>query len=161
MFKFSVKIMPSASAPCQGYTYESVMAIVDNLKTEISITPKIGIVCGSGISSLADLLTDKVDIPYEKIPQFPTSTVQGHGGSLVFGNLSGIPVVCMRGRFHYYEGYPLWKCAMPVRVMKLLGATHFIATNAAGGLRDSFKLGDIMIIKDHINFMGYAGKHEF
>lgn len=87
------------------------------------------------------------------------STVEGHVGQLVFGYLSGVPVVCMQGRFHYYEGYPLWKCAMPVRVMKLLGVTHLIASNAAGGLNKSYKVGDIMLVRDHINMMGFAGNN--
>lgn len=98
-------------------------------------------------------------IPYEQIPNFPVSTVKGHAGRLVFGYLSGIEVVCMQGRFHYYEGYPLWKCAMPVRVMKLVGVTNLIATNAAGGLNGNFKVGDVMLVKDHINIMGFAGNN--
>lgn len=85
--------------------------------------------------------------------------MEGHVGKLVFGYLSGVPVVCMKGRFHYYEGYPLWKCAMPVRVMKLLGVSYLIATNAAGGLNSKYNVGDIMLVKDHINIMGFAGNN--
>lgn len=150
--------LPSFNNPSISYPYETLMEIVNWLQKQVSITPKVGIVCGSGISSLADALDNKVEISYSKIPYFPTSTVKGHAGSMVFGDLAGVPVVCMKGRFHFYEGYPMWKCAMPVRVMKLLGATYFLCTNAAGGLRDNFKLADIMIIKDHINFPGFAGK---
>lgn len=109
--------------------------------------------------SLADSLDNKIEIPYENIPHFPRSTVKGHIGQLVFGYLSGVPVVCMKGRFHYYEGYPLWKCAMPVRVMKLLGITCLLATNAAGGLNEKYKVGDIMLITDHINLVGFAGNN--
>lgn len=108
---------------------------------------------------MAEGLTDKITFPYENIPNFPVSTVPGHIGQLVFGFLSGVPIVCMQGRFHYYEGYPLWKCAMPVRIMKLLGITHLIATNAAGGLNPSYKVGDIMLVRDHINLMGFAGNN--
>lgn len=108
---------------------------------------------------LAESLTDKVSFPYEDIPNFPLSTVEGHIGQLVFGYLANIPVVCMQGRFHYYEGYPLWKCCMPIRVMKLLGVSHLIATNAAGGLNPDFTVGDIMLVKDHINLMGFAGNN--
>lgn len=96
---------------------------------------------------------------YEQIPNFPVSTVKGHAGRLVFGYLSGVEVVCMQGRFHYYEGYSLTKCAMPIRVMKLVGVTHLIATNAAGGLNSTYKAGDVMLIKDHINLMGFAGNN--
>jgi purine-nucleoside phosphorylase len=106
---------------------------------------------------LADNLTEADSFPYEDIPFFPVSTVAGHVGRMVFGYLNGIEVMCMQGRFHYYEGYPLSKCSMPVRVMKFCGCTHLIATNAAGGLNSSYNVGDIMIIKDHINIMGFAG----
>lgn len=111
------------------------------------------------LGSLAEALTDTIVFPYEQIPNFPVSTVEGHVGQLVFGYLSGVEVVCMQGRFHYYEGYPLWKCAMPVRVMKLVGVSHLIATNAAGGLNGSYKVGDLMLVRDHINLMGFAGNN--
>lgn len=109
--------------------------------------------------SLAEALSDPIHIPYKNIPNFPESTVHGHIGQLVFGYCMGVPVVCMQGRFHYYEGYPLWKCAMPVRVMKLIGCTHLIATNAAGGLNPAFRVGDVMLVRDHINLMGFAGNN--
>ncbi|KAG8231582.1 hypothetical protein J437_LFUL011578 [Ladona fulva] len=121
------------------------------------IRPQIGIICGSGLGSLADMVEGKISIPYENIPHFPVSTVAGHAGRLVFGHLRGVPVVCLQGRFHPFEGYPVWMCSMPVRVMKLMGATHLIATNAAGGLNRDFNVGDIMIMKDHINLLGFAG----
>lgn len=111
------------------------------------------------LGALAETLDDPIKIPYAQIPHFPASTVAGHMGQLVFGYLKGVPVVCMQGRFHYYEGYPLWKCAMPVRVMKLVGATHLIATNAAGGLNPDYKVGDVMMVRDHINIMGFAGNN--
>lgn len=111
------------------------------------------------LGPLADALEEPIKFSYDTIPNFPVSTVQGHAGELVFGYLNGVPVICMKGRFHYYEGYPLWKCAMPVRIMKLCGITHLITTNAAGGVNPCYKLGDIMIIKDHINMMGFAGNN--
>ncbi|CAH1985583.1 unnamed protein product [Acanthoscelides obtectus] len=141
------------------YTFETLTQTANYLKKHVSFTPKIGIICGSGLGSLADSVENKIEIPYENIPHFPRSTVKGHVGELVFGYLSGVPVVCMRGRFHYYEGYPLWKCAMPVRVMKLLGVEHLIITNAAGGLNANYKVGDIMLVRDHINLMGFAGNN--
>jgi len=103
------------------------------------------------------MLTEADSFSYEDIPNFPLSTVDGHAGKMVFGILNGVEVMCMQGRFHYYEGYPLAKCAMPVRVMKLCGISHMVATNAAGGLNGTYNVGDIMIVKDHINIMGFAG----
>ncbi|CAG9864955.1 unnamed protein product [Phyllotreta striolata] len=148
-----------------SYSYEALQETADYLKNIIPLVPKVGIICGSGLGAywhegtLADALDQKTEVPYEVIPNFPPSTVKGHAGALVFGYLSDVPVVCMKGRFHYYEGYPLWKCAMPVRVMKLLGVTHLLATNAAGGLNPNYKVGDIMLVKDHINLMGFAGNN--
>ncbi|KAJ8911993.1 hypothetical protein NQ315_010004 [Exocentrus adspersus] len=147
------------------YTYESLTETASFLRKQVPFKPVIGIICGSGMGAywnqgcLADALDGKIQFPYEVIPHFPRSTVKGHVGELVFGYLTGVPVVCMKGRFHYYEGYPLWKCAMPVRVMKLLGITHLIVSNAAGGLNPNFKVGDIMLVKDHINLMGFAGNN--
>ncbi|XP_076662031.1 purine nucleoside phosphorylase isoform X2 [Halictus rubicundus] len=142
-----------------SYTFETLQESARFLLDRIKIKPKIGIICGSGLGSLADSLEDTQRFPYEEIPHFPVSTVQGHKGQMVFGYLRGVPVMCMQGRFHYYEGYPLWKCAMPVRVMKLVGVTHLIATNAAGGLNPTYKVGDIMMVKDHVNMMGFAGNN--
>lgn len=143
----------------EKYTYEHLLETAQFFLDRVKQRPKIGIICGSGMGELADALTDRMVFKYEDIPYFPVSTVEGHMGQLVFGKLNGIEVLCMQGRFHYYEGYPLWKCAMPVRVMKLVGVTHLIATNAAGGLNPSYKVGDIMFVKDHINMMGFAGNN--
>lgn len=139
------------------YCYESIEEIANYLLERTKYRPKIGVICGSGLGHLADTLVDPESFPYEEIPNFPVSTVQGHAGKMVFGLLNGVQVMCMQGRFHYYEGYPLAKCSMPVRVMKLVGCTHLVATNAAGGLNDKYNVGDIMIVKDHINIMGFAG----
>lgn len=156
---------PSSNDSLDGNhcTYELIESVAQFLLDRVSIRPKIGIICGSGMDGttgcLADALTDSTSFPYETIPYFPTPTVPGHMGRLVFGYLGDVPVMCMQGRFHYYEGYPLWKCAMPVRVMKLVGVTHLLASNAAGGLNDKYRVGDIMIIKDHINLLGFAGNN--
>lgn len=139
------------------FSYEIIVEIAHHLLQRTKHRPKIGIICGSGLGSLADGLTEPENFHYDNIPHFPISTVKGHAGRLCFGLLEGVQVVCMQGRFHCYEGYPLWKCAMPVRLMKLIGVTHLIVTNAAGALNESFNIGDIMIIKDHINMMGFAG----
>lgn len=109
------------------------------------------------LGCLVDHITEKDSFPYEEIPGFPVSTVEGHAGKLVFGKINGVSVMCMQGRFHFYEGYSLAKCCMPIRVMKLVGCTHLITTNAAGGLNKSYKIGDIMLIKDHVNYMGLHG----
>ncbi|CAH2039636.1 unnamed protein product, partial [Iphiclides podalirius] len=143
----------------KGYSYETLLETANFLLSRTSIRPSIGVICGSGMGSLAENITDAECIPYEEIPNFPVSTVEGHHGRLVFGRLDGVPVVAMQGRFHYYEGYPLWKCCLPVRVMKLIGVQTLIATNAAGGLNPSYKIGDLMIVKDHINMMGFAGNN--
>ncbi|XP_058066084.1 purine nucleoside phosphorylase-like [Anopheles bellator] len=138
-------------------SYEMVQEIATYLLGRTTIRPQCGIICGTGLSYLADQLTEVDRFDYETIPHFPVSTVAGHVGRLVFGYLAGVPVLCMQGRFHYYEGYSLAKCSMPVRVMRLVGCTHLIATNAAGGINSSFRIGDVMLIRDHINLMGFAG----
>ncbi|XP_054851522.1 purine nucleoside phosphorylase [Eublepharis macularius] len=141
----------------KSYTYEDSKKTADWLLGNTKHRPKVAIICGSGLGGLADLLKDQVAFDYVKIPNFPQSTVVGHAGKLVFGNLSGTPSVVMQGRFHMYEGYPLWKVTFPVRVFSLLGVETLIVTNAAGGLNPDYKVGDIMLIRDHINMPGFAG----
>lgn len=109
------------------------------------------------MGTLANSVKNADIFSYEDIPHFPLSTVASHAGKMLFGFINDVPVMCMQGRFHYYEGYPLSNCSMPVRVMKLCGCTHLIASNAAGALNTNYKVGDIMIVKDHINVMGIAG----
>ncbi|XP_026878271.2 purine nucleoside phosphorylase 5a [Electrophorus electricus] len=142
-----------------GYSYEECRAIADWLLTQTAVRPLVGIVCGSGLGGLADLLKDQVAFNYRDIPNFPQSTVHGHAGRLVFGTLKGRPCVCMQGRFHLYEGYPIQKITLPMRIFKMLGVKTVILTNAAGGLNQDFKVGDIMIIKDHLNMPGFAGNN--
>ena len=119
-------------------------------------TPEIGLILGSGLGGTVDRIEDKVFIPYSEIPNFLVSTAPGHAGELVFGTLEGRKVVCMSGRFHYYEGYEFEQLTIPVRVMKLLGINKLIVTNAAGAINTSYKVGDIMIMKDHIFFSGHS-----
>ncbi|KAJ1915179.1 Purine nucleoside phosphorylase [Mycoemilia scoparia] len=124
-----------------------------------SLKPTVGIVCGSGLGGLADILEgEKVVIPYGEIPGFMKSTAEGHKGQLVFGSLSGRPVVCMQGRFHCYEGYSVSQATLPIRVMKLIGVKSVIVTNAAGGLNSNYKVGDVVLLCDHISLPGIAGK---
>jgi len=116
--------------------------------------PSIGLILGSGLGDLANLIENPEFYPYETIPNFPVSTVEGHKGRLVIGTLKGKTVVAMQGRFHYYEGYSLNEVTFPIRVMKLLGIETIIITNAAGAVNENFKPGDLMIINDHINLSG-------
>lgn len=116
--------------------------------------PKIAIILGSGLGALADQISTDVSIPYAEIPGFPKSTVEGHAGRLILGRLEDKPVVAMAGRAHFYEGYTLADVVFPVRVMKALGAQTLIVSNAAGGINRLWFRGDLMIIADHINFMG-------
>lgn len=118
------------------------------------VQPEIGLILGSGLGVLADLLKDAVSIPYADIPHFPVSTVEGHVGELLLGNIQGRPVVMMKGRFHMYEGYGPELTAFPVRVMKQLGVKSLLVTNAAGGINTDFEPGDLMLITDHLNMTG-------
>ena len=122
------------------------------LKGEIKHQPQIALILGSGLGILADEIENPQAIPYNQIPHFPVSTVEGHAGELVFGDLMGKRVMAMKGRFHYYEGYSMEAVTFPIRVMKALGINTLIVTNAAGGVKKSFSPGDLMLITDHINF---------
>ena len=115
--------------------------------------PEIGIILGSGLGKLGEQIKASLIIPYTEIPNFARSTAIGHKGNLIIGELAGKTVVAMQGRFHYYEGYPMEQVTLPVRVMKLLGIKVLFVSNAAGGLNPSYEMGDVMIIKDHINKM--------
>ncbi len=117
-------------------------------------TPHAGIILGTGLGPLAEQIDVEASIEYEAIPNFPKSTATSHRGRLVCGNLCGLPVMAMEGRFHMYEGYPLKQITLPVRVMKAMGAELLIASNAAGGMNPYFSDGDIVVIEDHINLMG-------
>lgn len=122
------------------------------LKKQYKQTPTVGIVLGSGLGNFVSEIEVEKEVAYEDIPNFPVSTVEGHKGKLIFGKLSGKTVVAMAGRFHYYEGYAAQDVVFPIRVMKLLGVETLLLSNAAGGVNPSFKVGDIMIIKDHVSF---------
>lgn len=127
---------------------------VECVKSQTDFEPQIGIILGSGLNSLAEKIENPFYIDYKDIPYFPVSTAPGHKGRFVFGLLNGKKVVCMQGRFHYYEGYSTEQIIMPIRVMKLLGIEALIVTNAAGGINLGFSVGDIMMITDHINLTG-------
>jgi len=130
---------------------EKVQETKDYLLSQIDQCPSIGLVLGSGLGILADEIENPVYIPYNKIPHFPASTVTGHAGRMVIGDLKGKRVIAMQGRFHYYEGHSLEAVTYPIRIMKAIGVQQIIVTNAAGGINPTFKPGDLMIIQDHIN----------
>lgn len=113
--------------------------------------PRTGIILGTGLGPLADHIADKQTIPYGEIPNFPVSTVQGHSGNLIAGTLGGKRVIAMQGRFHYYEGYDMKTVTFPVRVMRALGVDTLFVSNASGGMNKEFRVGDVMVITDHIN----------
>lgn len=126
---------------------------VSFLKSKIDFTPKIGIILGTGLGGLVKDIDIIREVSYEEIPHFPVSTVEGHSGKLIFGSLGKKKVVVMQGRFHFYEGYSMQKVTFPVRVMKSLGIRNLIISNASGGVNPNFKIGEMMIINDHINLI--------
>jgi len=129
----------------------------DFITARISFKPSIGLILGSGLNPLAQDVKNPISIPYDEIPGFPVTTVEGHVGKLIAGELNEVPVVIMQGRPHYYEGYSIQQVTFPVKTMQLMGVRTLIVTNAAGGLNPSFKAGDLMLITDHINLPGMAG----
>ncbi|MEE2700131.1 MAG: purine-nucleoside phosphorylase [Bacteroidota bacterium] len=132
---------------------DQIQQTADFLKEKFNEAPDIGIILGTGLGGLVEEIEINHSISYEDIPNFPTSTVEGHSGRLIFGDLGGRSVVAMQGRFHYYEGYTAEKITFPVRVMKFLGIKNLIVSNASGGVNPDFEIGDLMIINDHINLI--------
>jgi purine-nucleoside phosphorylase len=140
-------------------TRSEIEAAAQYVRTHSHRQPEFGIVLGSGLSALADAVEDPAFIPFNEIPNFPVSSVQGHSGRLVVGKLAGRSVLVMQGRVHYYEGYSMSQVTLPIRMMKVLGSSVVILTNAAGGINRSFKAGDVMLITDHVNLIGMAGQN--
>jgi purine-nucleoside phosphorylase len=132
--------------------YERIQETASWLKCRMTTSPKTAIVLGTGLGQLASEITDKTEYPYSDIPNFPVSTVEGHSGKLIFGKLGGVDILAMQGRFHFYEGYSMKEVTFPVRVMYEIGIKTLFVSNAAGGMNPTFKIGDLMIITDHINF---------
>lgn len=130
---------------------EQIKQTADYIRSQVSEIPSTAIILGTGLGALVDHIKDKQYIPYSQIPNFPVSTVEGHSGNLIFGTLGKKRVIAMQGRFHYYEGYDMKQVTFPVRVMKVLGIDTLFVSNAAGGMNKEFRVGDIMIITDHIN----------
>ncbi len=142
-----------------AYTRADYERAVEVIRSRTTQEVKVGLVLGSGLGGLADQLENRTVIPYGDIPGWPRSTVHGHAGQLVVGTLEGCPVVVQQGRAHFYEGYDLQQVTFPIRVMNALGVKTLILTNAAGGVNPTFNVGDVMMLNDHINFVGMVGNN--
>ena len=138
-------------------TLEQIDQAADAVRKRTSYRPRVGLILGSGLNDLADAVQKADIIPYADLPNWPISTVQGHAGRLVIGELDGQIVLVMQGRIHFYEGYGMSQITLPVRVMQRLGLEMLIVTNAAGGVYDNFEPGDVMLITDNLNLMGMTG----
>lgn len=143
----------------QHYTFDQFKQAADAIQSQTDHRPKIALVLGSGLSPLAEEVTNADIIPYQDIPHFPHSGAPGHAGRLVIGKLGDKTALVMQGRTHFYEGYSAQRITFPIRVMNVLGIKTLILTNAAGGVNRQFQSGDLMLITDHLNFVGMAGFH--
>lgn len=140
-------------------TLDQIDQVTEAVRTRINIQPRVGIILGSGLNDLAASVKNATTIPYGDLPPWPVSTVEGHAGRLVIGELEGQDVLVMQGRVHFYEGYRMDQITLPVRVMQRLGVEVMIVTNAAGGVNPDFVPGDVMLITDNLNLMGMAGQN--
>lgn len=131
--------------------YDKLMKCMESFRLKIDFVPKVAIVLGSGLGDFADRIRTVAELPYSELEGFPVSTVPGHAGKFIFGYVGEVPVVCMKGRVHYYEGYPISDVVLPTRLMKLMGAEILFLTNAAGGVNYDFQAGDLMMLTDHIS----------
>lgn len=131
--------------------YEKIKETASWIKERMTTSPQTAIILGTGLGQLATEITDSYEFDYKDIPNFPVSTVEGHSGKLIFGRLGGKDILAMQGRFHFYEGYDMKQVTFPIRVMYELGIKTLFVSNASGGMNPSFKIGDLMIIRDHIN----------
>ncbi len=133
---------------------EKIKETKDFLAAKIQEPPRIGMITGTGLGSLTDRMAIAFRLPYKEIPNFPTSTIGGHKGTLAYGKLAGKTILALEGRFHIYEGYTLGEIALPIRVMAMLGVEYLLISSAAGGLNPQFEVGDLMVVTDHINLTG-------
>lgn len=136
------------------YNYDYVKVSADYIKNIVDFEPEIGIILGSGLGKFAQSIENPIEIKYADIPNFLVSTVDSHAGKMIFGKVSGKNIVCMSGRFHFYEGYDFEQLVLPIRLFKLLGVKKTIITNAAGAVNTQYNVGDIMIVKDHLKLTG-------
>lgn len=130
---------------------QQIQETASYIRSRMTTSPETAIILGTGLGNLAENISDKTEIPYEEIPHFPVSTVEGHSGKLIFGRLGNKEILAMKGRFHFYEGYSMKEVTYPIRVMRELGIKTLFVSNAAGGTNPEFEIGDLMIISDHIN----------
>lgn len=137
---------------------EQIDLAADSIRDQINIKPRVAMILGSGLGTLAEAINQAVTIPYWNLPDWPGCTVEGHIGQLVIGELEGQNVLVMQGRVHFYEGYDMSQIGFPIRVMQRLGLEILIVTNAAGGINQDFEPGDVMLITDHLNLLGMAGE---
>src|SRR5579883_2018002 len=148
---------PVSQHPPPSHTFGAqIDDTVFAIRKRVSIEPRVGVVLGSGLGAFADALEDLVKIPYRDLPHMAPSGVAGHAGNLCFGRVAGVPVVCMQGRLHLYEGHPVDKVVQGVRAMARLGVRCVLLTNAAGGLEPSWAPGDLMAVADHLNLTGVS-----
>lgn len=136
--------------------YDQIQETVAYLRSKTTVEPQVGIILGTGLGNFISQIEVTQSIPYQEIPHFPVSTVKGHQGMLIFGTINKMPVVALKGRFHFYEGYSMQQVTFPVRVLKFLGIRHLFLSNASGGTNATYNVGDIMIIRDHINLTGHS-----
>lgn len=141
----------------ENLTIKEIDDVVEAIRARVDLNPRVGMILGSGLSGLAESVENPVSISFGDLPHWPVSTVKGHAGRLVIGELEGQNVFVLQGRIHFYEGYTMSQVTLPVRVMQRLGAEILIVTNAAGGIADEHQPGDVMLITDHINFPGLIG----
>src|SRR5512146_2885090 len=146
--------MPAPELSRSADDFTRACEAADYVRSRTTLQPKIALVLGSGLGSFADQLADSVRIPYSDIPHFPRPTAEGHAGQLVIGNVKNVPVACMQGRVHFYEGYTMRDVVFPVRVFGRLGIKALVLTNAAGGVNQSYSQGCLVVLKDHINLQG-------
>ncbi len=141
------------------FTVEDIDEVVAAIRQRTAFTPRIGLILGSGLGSLAEAVEAEAIIPYADLPYWPVSTVQGHAGRLILGTLEGQAVMVMQGRAHFYEGYTMAQVTLPIRVMQRLGVEILIVTNAAGAVNPTYQPGELMLITDHLNLIGMAGQN--
>ena len=137
--------------------YADILAAVDAIRQKTKMAPRVGVILGSGLGRIAEVVAEPTIIPYAEIPHFPVSSAPTHKGQLCIGTLHGAPVVLMQGRIHLYEGYTPQQVTFPIRVMQALGVETLLVTNAAGGINQAYQVGDLMLIEDHINLAGMTG----
>jgi purine-nucleoside phosphorylase len=139
------------------FTTPQIQQMAELVRSRINKLPRVGLILGSGLGSLAEAIPNPIQVAYSSLPGFPVSTVEGHAGQFVFGDLEEQPVMIMQGRFHYYEGYSMAEVTLPVRVMQVLGIEVLVVTNAAGAVNPNFEPGEVMLITDHLNLIGMGG----